>query len=177
MQARESCVRLRYMSEGLFISYRRSDSQGSTGRLTDHLRQNGFGSEGDMFLDIDARIPPGVNFRKVIDETLAKCDLVIVVIGRHWLDATDSKGRRRLDRPSDTHRLEVASALESEARVIPVLVEGADHPSEEYPVRHERSFRLEPRSSLEPVKSTSLCGAETAQRMKNDPLLSERRAG
>jgi hypothetical protein len=119
------------MSEGLFISYRRSDTQGSTGRLADHLRQNGFGGEGDMFLDIDSRIPPGVDFRAVINETLAGCDLVIIVMGRHWLDASDSKGRRRLDRTSDTHRLEVAAALNSAARVIPVLVEGASHPSEE----------------------------------------------
>jgi hypothetical protein len=84
-----------------------------------------------MFLDIDQRIPPGMDFRVVINETLAGCDLVIVVIGRHWLDASDSKGRRRLDRTSDTHRLEVAAALNSGARVIPVLVEGASHPSEE----------------------------------------------
>jgi hypothetical protein len=119
------------MSEGLFISYRRSDTQSATGRLADHLRQNGFGGEGDMFLDIDHRIPPGVDFRAVINDTLAGCDLVIVVMGRHWLDASDSKGRRRLDRTSDTHRLEVAAALKSAARVIPVLVEGTSHPSDE----------------------------------------------
>jgi hypothetical protein len=118
------------MSEGLFISYRRSDTQSATGRLADHLRQNGFGGEGDMFLDIDHRIPPGVDFRAVINDTLAGCDLVIVVMGRHWLDASDSKGRR-LDRTSDTHRLEVAAALKSAARVIPVLVEGTSHPSDE----------------------------------------------
>jgi hypothetical protein len=119
------------VTEGLFISYRRSDSQSATGRLADHLRQKGFDGEDDMFFDIDHRIPPGVDFRVVINDTLARCDLVIVVIGRHWLDASDSEGRRRLDRPSDTHRLEVAAALDSDARVIPVLVEGASHPSEE----------------------------------------------
>jgi hypothetical protein len=67
----------------------------------------------------------------VINETLAECDIVVVVIGPHWLDATDGEGLRRLERTSDTHRLEVAAALNSDALVVPVLVEGATHPSEQ----------------------------------------------
>jgi hypothetical protein len=127
---RVPCATLATMTEGLFVSYRRSDTQSATGRLADHLRQNGFGREGDMFLDIDQDIPIGVDFRGVINKTLSGCDLVIVVIGSHWIDSADNDGGRRLDNPSDTHRLEVAAALNSDARVIPVLVEGASHPSQ-----------------------------------------------
>ncbi|MDJ0768945.1 MAG: TIR domain-containing protein [Ilumatobacter sp.] len=113
----------------LFVSYRRDDSSSASGRLVDHLRGHGFGSDGDdqIFMDIDD-IPPGADYRQVIDETLARSDVVLVVIGRSWLTVTDSQGRRRLDSVSDTHRLEVAAALRSDAHVVPVLVEDAEPP-------------------------------------------------
>ena len=116
--------------QGIFVSYRRSDTLSATGRLCDHLRLRGFSAEDDIFLDID-NIPPGADFRKVIHDTLHKCDVVLLVIGRSWLTATDTRGRRRLDSASDTHRFEIKSALDSDVVVIPVLVEGAQHPSAE----------------------------------------------
>lgn len=44
----------------IFISYRRSDSQGITGRIYDRLVEK-FG-ERSVFQDVDD-IPPGVDFR------------------------------------------------------------------------------------------------------------------
>ncbi len=50
------------------------------------------------------------------------------VIGKEWLGASDESGRRRLENPEDLVRLEVATALERDIRVIPVLVQGAQMP-------------------------------------------------
>jgi len=54
--------------------------------------------------------------------------VLIALIGRHWLSATDEEGKRRLDQPEDFVRLEVATALKRGIRVIPVLVDGASMP-------------------------------------------------
>ena len=59
---------------------------------------------------------------------MGSCDVLIAVIGRHWLISTDEKRRRRLDDPDDFVRLEIATALKRNIRVIPVLVDGATMP-------------------------------------------------
>lgn len=81
---------------GIFVSYRRSDSQGEAGRLFDDLAQH-FG-EGTIFMDVSA-IEAGRDFRKAIEEGVAKCGVLLVVIGVGWLDAKDERGARRLDDP------------------------------------------------------------------------------
>lgn len=111
---------------GVFISYRRADSQGSTGRIADRLHQI-LGDEIPLFLDIDS-IRPGEDFRDVISDTLTKCDVTLIMIGPRWLDATDNEGNVRLEDEFDLHRMEVESALSSSATAIPVLVEGASMP-------------------------------------------------
>jgi len=113
---------------GIFVSYRRSDSQGEAGRLFDDLAQH-FG-EGTIFMDVSA-IEAGRDFRKAIEEGVAKCGVLLVVIGVGWLDAKDERGARRLDDPSDFVRIETASALKRDIPVIPVLVRGAKMPTAE----------------------------------------------
>jgi hypothetical protein len=49
----------------------------------------------------------------------------IIVIGKRWLIASDEEGRGRLDNPDDLVRLEIATALKRNIRVIPLLVVGA----------------------------------------------------
>lgn len=109
----------------IFISYRREDSDEAAGRLSDHLVRQ-FGQDR-VFMDVDG-IAPGRDFRKVIDETLAQCDVLLGVIGRSWLDARDAAGKRRLDDESDFVRLEIATALRRDIPVIPVRVQGAGIP-------------------------------------------------
>jgi TonB family protein len=113
---------------GIFVSYRRSDSQGEAGRLFDDLVQH-FG-EALIFMDV-AAIEAGRDFRKAIEEGVTKCGVLLVVIGVEWLDAKDERGARRLDDPSDFVRIETASALKRDIPVIPVLVRGARMPSAE----------------------------------------------
>ena len=75
-------------------------------------------------MDIDA-IALGEDFVKAIEATVAKCDVLIAVIGNDWLNSKDDHGHRRLDNPGDFVRMEIGAALKREIRVIPVLVDGA----------------------------------------------------
>jgi hypothetical protein len=54
--------------------------------------------------------------------------VLIAVIGNHWLISSGAKGGRRLSNPDDFVRLEIATALKRNVRVIPVLVDGAPMP-------------------------------------------------
>jgi len=107
---------------GIFVSYRREDSAGHAGRLFDRLVEH-FG-RGRIFMDIDT-IEPGEDFVTVIENAVSSCDVLIAVIGRSWLSPN---GSGRLDRPTDFVRLEIATALRREIRVIPVLVQRASLP-------------------------------------------------
>ncbi|MBX2990906.1 MAG: toll/interleukin-1 receptor domain-containing protein, partial [Bacteroidetes bacterium] len=111
---------------GIFISYRRQDSAGWVGRLTDSLKEN-FG-EDQIFMDIEA-IEAGVDFVESINKAVGSCQVLLAVIGPRWLSVTDQTGRRRLDNPEDFIHLEIAAALQRNIRVIPVLVGGAEIPS------------------------------------------------
>lgn len=104
-----------------FLSYRRDDSAGYAGRLSDALERR-FG-EGAVFRDVDD-IPPGAEFEQVIVERLAQVHGVLVLIGQRWLDASDEMGRR-LERTDDIVRREIELALQSGKPVIPVLVADA----------------------------------------------------
>jgi TonB family protein len=113
---------------GIFVSYRRSDSQGEAGRLFDDLVKN-FG-EDTVFMDV-AAIEAGRDFRKAIEEGVTKCGVLLVVIGLEWVEAKDEHGARRLNDPADFVRIETASALKRDIPVIPVLVRGAKMPTAE----------------------------------------------
>lgn len=109
----------------LFISYRRDDSAGHTGRVHDRLQRE-FGPDL-LFMDVDS-IPLGVNFSNVIGDEVAKCNTLLAVIGPGWLDARDEKGNRRLENPDDFVRIEIGTALKRGIRVIPILLEGTRVP-------------------------------------------------
>jgi hypothetical protein len=65
----------------------------------------------------------------VLREAVARCSVMLVIIGPSWLTIADNAGRRRLDDPDDCVRMEVRSALERpDCTVIPVLVDGAAMP-------------------------------------------------
>jgi hypothetical protein len=109
----------------IFISYRRSDTPGETGRLSDDLVKQ-FG-EGAVFMDVST-IAAGSDFRKAIDESIASCGVLLVIVGPEWLVASDDQGTHRLDDPMDFVRLEISAALKRDIPVIPVLVRGTKMP-------------------------------------------------
>ena len=109
----------------VFVSYRRKDSEGESGRLFDDLSSH-FGSES-VFMDVSA-IEPGRDFRKAIDQSVTTCSVLLAIIGQEWLELKDAAGFRRLEDPNDFVRLELASALRRDIPLIPVLVRGAKMP-------------------------------------------------
>jgi hypothetical protein len=112
----------------VFISYRRDDAEGEAGRLFADLAGK-FGAD-KVFMDVTG-VEPGRDFRKVIDQNVASCGVLLAIIGKGWIDAKDDGGRRRLDDPLDFVRLETASALKRDIPVIPVLVHGGLMPRAE----------------------------------------------
>jgi len=107
----------------IFISYRRDDSAGHAGRLYDNLEEH-LGAE-TVFRDVDT-LTPGVEFPRELDARLARSTVVLVLIGRRWLDPANAA---RLADPHDFVRQEIEEALvRSGIRVVPVLVEGARMP-------------------------------------------------
>ncbi|WP_333856992.1 toll/interleukin-1 receptor domain-containing protein, partial [Denitromonas sp.] len=114
--------------DGIFISYRRDDSAGYAGRLYDRLA--GHFGPGRVFMDVEG-IEPGTDFVDAIENAVASCRVLIVLIGDEWLSTTDASGRRRLDDPHDFIRLETRAALARDIRVVPVLLDRAPMPAYE----------------------------------------------
>jgi TIR domain len=77
------------MSEQIFISYRREESAGWSGRLCDRLRRDF--KRKSIFMDVDS-IRYGVDFIEAIETRVSKSDVLIAVIGKNWLSAKDEVG-------------------------------------------------------------------------------------
>lgn len=107
----------------IFLSYRKDDSQTETLLLFEHLARR-FGAE-HVFQD--QGIPPGGDFRAVLDERLRQCRMVLAIVGPDWLNAVNSK---RLHDPGDWVRRELETALAAGKPVVPVFVKGAKPPRE-----------------------------------------------
>jgi tetratricopeptide (TPR) repeat protein len=112
---------------GLFISYRRSDSEAYAGRLYDRLVAE-FGKD-QVFKDVDS-IPVGADFRAHLQAVIGECRALLAIVGTHWIDARDERNVRRLENGDDFVRIELEMALARGIPVIPVLVSGATMPSE-----------------------------------------------
>ena len=105
------------MAAGIFISYRRQDSTVHARAVFERLRAE-FGND-DVFMDLEG-VEIGEDFIELLDRQLALCRVMLVLIGSEWLNATDARGRRRLDQASDFVRLEVGTALARPGvRVVP----------------------------------------------------------
>jgi hypothetical protein len=115
-------------TKGIFISYRRDETAGYAGRIADRFTEH-FG-EDRIFRDLDS-LEPGLDFAEVIQSTVDSTEVMIAVIGKNWLTATDEDGQKRLENPNDYVRIEIATALERDTRVIPLLVQGAAMPRAE----------------------------------------------
>lgn len=113
---------------GIFISYRRSDSAGHTGRLADDLGEKLVGQA--LFRDIEA-IEAGEDFVEALARAVGECAVMLVVIGPTWAKVTANDGQRRLHQAGDFVRMEVEAALARNVRVIPVLVGDAQIPNPE----------------------------------------------
>ncbi|HEY4626004.1 MAG TPA: TIR domain-containing protein, partial [Blastococcus sp.] len=110
---------------GIFLSYRRQETEHVAGRLADRLALR-FGAER-VFMDVDS-IAPGTDFTKAITAAVSRCDVLLALIGRQWRDVVDRDGVRRLEDPDDFVVQEIRAALERDIPVVPILVDGATMP-------------------------------------------------
>ena len=118
------------MSNGhIFISYRRDDSAGYTRAIYDQLAERF--TEKRIFMDVDA-IEPGLPFDEVINQAVSRCEILLAMIGKRWMEQQPGVGAGpRINDEKDFVRLEIAAALSRNVRVIPVLLDGAGMPTEE----------------------------------------------
>jgi len=110
----------------IFINYRKDDSNWNALALYNELQK--YFDKSRLFKDFNA-IQPGDDFVLSIEQALSKCDVLLVVIGRQWLQVRNSNNIRRLDDPDDYVRIEIATALERGIQVIPVLFDNTPIPA------------------------------------------------
>jgi len=148
------------MAAKVFLCYRRGDSAGDTGRVHDRL-----GKEFELFMDVESLL--GVNYATALRDAVAKCEVLLAVIGPNWLNAADEAGNRRLDDPHDWVRIEIGAALQRNIPVVPILLEGTKVPKpeqlpedlKELPLRsglnvHHASFHNDMNKLIEGIKRT-----------------------
>lgn len=113
----------------IFINYRRTDAGWHADHLASELQRT-FGKDR-VFLDART-IDGGDDFEAVLEENLRLATILIVLIGKGWLYVQDKYGRRRLDKADDWVRKEIRIGLQrrERCRVIPVLIDDAELPSE-----------------------------------------------
>jgi hypothetical protein len=112
----------------VFVSYRRQDSAQVTGRIYDKLVAS-FGTH-TVFKDVDS-IPLGSDFRRILEKSIANCDVILVVMGLKWSGAPDQQGQARIHDTSDYVRIEIENALQKNLPIIPLLVDEANMPAAE----------------------------------------------
>ena len=117
---------MRWRQPKIFISYRRDDSAVHAQSLTAE-RVTAFGA-GQVFFDVKA-IHYGEPFAPEIERNLKDSDVVVAVIGPLWSTLAGDDCTPRIQLPGDYVRHEIATALATGKRVIPVLVEGARMPT------------------------------------------------
>jgi formylglycine-generating enzyme required for sulfatase activity len=112
----------------VFISYRRDDSRWVARALKNKLA-SAIG-EDQIFMDIDS-IDPGLDFVQVVEKTISQVDVVIAIVGPNFVTLEDEHGNCRIQNPNDLVRLEIATALARNIRVIPLIESGTTIPTED----------------------------------------------
>ena len=105
----------------LFINYRRDDTDDFAGRLHDYLLSE-FGTD-NIFKDVDS-IRPGQNWKIILEESVAQCDVVLTLIGKSWATIADKNGQPRIKTEDDWVRFELEAANRANRLVMPILVKG-----------------------------------------------------
>ena len=167
----------------IFISYRREDSAAHAGRLCDQL--NRLVGANRVFMDVED-IAPGQRFEQTIDDTIARCDTALIVIGPRWAEILH---KRAQEQQRDYVRREIEAAVARQITIVPVLVGGASMaelaglPDKlsvlsqfEAAELHDSTFsedcaRLARSLRLEPVASTELTGGKFGRKKAIGVLL------
>ncbi len=114
-------------SQGVFINYRGDDSH-SYGALLYASLSKEFGADL-VFLDAES-ISAGSDYVEQLVTRVRHAQVVLAVIGAQWLTVTGASGLRRIDDPADWIHRELSEAFAAGVRVIPVLTDSAEMPTE-----------------------------------------------
>lgn len=107
------------MAPRIFVNFRKADQRVLRGRVHQALADR-FGP--DQVFKSGSSIEPGTEYAGILLRQAAQCEVMLVLIGPGWLDARDKTGHRLLDRDFDWVVEEIATAVRSGNRVIPVLL-------------------------------------------------------
>ncbi len=108
----------------IFISYRRADTEYAADKIKGALETAG-GFE--VIIDKDS-LRLGDRYRQALQDWIAECEVLLALIGPHWLSVQNPQtGKRRIDEPDDFVRMEIREGLKLN-KVIPVTVSGAQLP-------------------------------------------------
>jgi hypothetical protein len=110
----------------VFISYRSADNASFAGRIYDRLQEE---FPGHIFNYVE-HVEGGEHFERLIKDMIARCGIVVVVIGENWLSLL--KEKRLQDNTMDYVVMEIKTALLHESKILPVLINQVTMP--------ERSF-------------------------------------
>ncbi len=113
------------MAGKIFINYRRGDDAGFTQALYQRLEDEF--TAADLFMDVEGHIKPGDDFVEVLNNQVAQCDVLLVIIGPRWAELLAARAGAK----DDFVTIEIAAALDRQKRVIPVLVGGSGMPRTE----------------------------------------------
>jgi TIR domain len=116
------------MPANIFINYRKEDSRWNTEALYNELLK--YFARESLFKDFNT-IELGEDFVVSIKKALDQCDVLLIVIGKSWLDIKDQRGARRLNDDKDFVRIEIATALKRNIRIIPLLFDNVEMPQPE----------------------------------------------
>lgn len=105
----------------IFVNYRRNDAPEEALAIYHQLLARHKAEQ--VFLDVDGRRQPGEDFIRATAQALQACEVLLVVIGRHW------EAYLRWEPSRDFVIAEIEIALQLGKRVIPLLVCGANVPS------------------------------------------------
>jgi hypothetical protein len=117
------------MNGEVFINYRGTDSRSYGALLYVELSRR-FGSEL-VFLDSES-LPAGTDFAEQLLERARQARAMLAVIGPGWLGPTGLRrlGRTRFKDSTDWTRRELVEAFAAGVKVIPVLTDDAELPTE-----------------------------------------------
>ena len=110
------------MPGGIFINFQREDARWPAARLAEALSF----AIGDDHVVPD--LPPGTDSVET-NRQLARCAVMLVLIGPRWLNSHNSQGLRRVDDMDDPVRQQIVAGLRGGIHLIPVLLDGTPMPS------------------------------------------------
>jgi hypothetical protein len=103
----------------VFISFRKTDARWMRDRVYKALISR---FEAGQVFKSGVSIAPGSDYSSVLVRQAQECEVMLVLIGSRWLDASDDTGRRLLSLDGDWVRTEIGASFGAGNRVVPVLL-------------------------------------------------------